>query len=440
MKRKLLSLLKNKEATNAGWIIGERVVQMVVSLIVGVLSARYLGPTSYGSLNYTASFVTFFTSIATLGMEGVIIKRMIASPEKEGGYLGGCLLLRAISSVLCSLSIVAIVFVLDPGDKTKVVLAFLQSLQLVFQSVFILDSWFQRYYRSKYISIGKFVAYIVVAVYKVILICTASSIEWFAFANSLSSLVIAGLLLLFYRKEKGPRMCPAVHLGTDVLKDSYHYILSGLMVSLYSQIDKIMIGRMMSDADVGLYTTATAICNMWIFVPTAIIQSFRPTIMELWQAGKTELYQRRLRQLYSGIIWLCIAVSTVICLAAPIIIDLLYGKEYMGAVDTLRIAIWFETFSMIGTARGIWILCENKNKYVKHYLSIGTVVNVVLNGALIPVWGIEGAALATLATQITTSLIAPLFFRQTRAHTKIVWEAFILRWYFHDRKRNRNEK
>ena len=75
-------LFRNKEISNAGWIIGERIVQTVLSLVVGVLSARYLGPGNYGALNYTASFVTFFSSIALLGMEGVIIKKMIASPEE----------------------------------------------------------------------------------------------------------------------------------------------------------------------------------------------------------------------------------------------------------------------------------------------------------------------------------------------------------------------
>ncbi len=427
---KLTRFIKNKEIKNAGWIVGEQVLQMLLSLVIGLLTARYLGPQNYGALNYTASFVTFFTSIAGLGMEGVVIKKLIEKPDAEGDYLGGCMLLRLLSSVLSSISILLIVFILNPDDLTKLILAALQSLQLVFQTVNILDSYFQRYWKSKYISIGKCVAYIVVMAYKLILIINTQSIEWFAFSNSLSSLIIAVMLYIFYRTSKGPKMKPNVKLGTDVLKDSYHYIISGLMVAIYSQMDKIMIGGMLNDTEVGFYTTATAVCGMWIFVPTAIINSFRPTIMEINHAGDKKLYIKRLEQLYSGIIWLCIAASLVICIGAPLIIKILYGEEYMGAVDSLRIAIWFETFSMIGTARGIWILCENKNKYVKYYLFIGVIVNLVLNAIMIPTIGIEGAAIATLVTQITTSLIGPLFFKETRIHTKLVWEAFIFKWYW----------
>ena len=100
----------------------------------------------------------------------------------------------------------------------------------------------------------------------------------------------------------------------------------------------------------------------------------------------------------------------------------------MGAVEPLQIVVWCETFSMIGCARGIWILSEGKNKYVKYYLGIGAVVNLVLNFILIPIMGVNGAAYATLVTQVTTSIIAPILFKETRVHTKIVIKAFLLQW------------
>ena len=401
---------------------------MILSFIVGILSARYLGPDNYGSLNYTASFVTFVSSIATLGMEGVIIKKMIANPENEGAYLGGSIILRFISSAFSSALVVAVVALLNPGDNEKVILVLLQSIQLLFQTLYIFDSWFQRYLKSKYISIAKIVASIVVMGYKLYLLATAKSVVWFAFSNSLSFIIIAIMLYAFYKRSKAPNLVWDVKSGVVVLKDSYHYILSGLMVAIYGQMDKIMIGKMLSDTSVGLYTTAVTICSLWIFIPTAVINSFRPTILTIRQKGHLEAYHKRLRQLYALVIWLCIVVSLGICLLAPFIISVLYGEAYMGAVNSLRIAIWCETFAMIGTARGIWILAEDKNRYVKYYLVIGVVVNLTLNALMIPYLGIEGAALATLVTQVVTSLVAPLFFKATREHTRIVLEAVTFSW------------
>lgn len=429
-----LAFLRNKEIKNAGWLIGEQVFQMLLSLVVGVLTARYLGPSNYGTLNYTASFVSFFTSIASLGMEGVVIKKMIAKPQEEGVYLGSCMMFRLVSSMLSMAAIILLVYLLNPNDTIKVVLVALQSLQLAFRSVFILDSWFQRHLKSKYVSLGKMVAAIAVSCYKIFLLITSKSIVWFALSITITDLIIALLLYLFYKREHGQKLRVQISFGKEVLGESYHFVLSGIVVAIYAQMDKIMIGQMLDDKAVGLYTTALAVCGMWVFVPTAVINSFRPKIMELKDRDAEDQYRLRLTQLYSFVIWLCIAAGLFITLLGKMIIGILYGEAYLGAVPSLQIAVWFETFSMIGTARGIWILCENKNKYVKYYLAIGAAVNLVLNSLLIPSWGIEGAAFATLVTQIVTAVIAPSLFKETRGHTRIVWEAFTCRWWFERRK------
>lgn len=426
---------QNKEIKNAGWLIGEQIFQMLLSLIVGIMTARYLGPGNYGALNYTASFVSFFMVFATLGMEGVVIKKIILRPQDEGLYLGSCMLFRIVSSLLGMASVTFLVYLLNPQDNLKVVLVALQSFQLAFRSVQVLDSWFQRHLKSRYVSIGKMIAAIVVAAYKVFLLVNNKSLVWFALSNTLTDIVVAGMMFVFYKHENAQKLKFKVTVGKEVLGESYHFILSGVLSALYSQMDKIMIGQMLQDTDVGLYTTAVSISSMWVFVPTAVINSFRPMIMELKEKGNEYLYKIRLTQLYSFLIWLCIFAAVFISLLAKPIVLILYGEAYMAAVTTLRIAIWLEVFAMIGTARGIWVLCEGKNKYVKYYLGVGTAVNLVLNTILIPVWGIEGAALATLVTQFVSSIVAPSLFIQTRAHTRIVWDAFICKWWF-ERKNN----
>ena len=105
----------------------------------------------------------------------------------------------------------------------------------------------------------------------------------------------------------------------------------------------------------------------------------------------------------------------------------MYGAEYLPATSSLQISAWYTMFAMLGTSRGIWIVCEEKAKYVKYYLGIGAVINVILNYLLIPVYGPGGAAAATLATQIFTAVLAPAMFKETRIYTKYVLEAFVLK-------------
>lgn len=427
---KIKGAFKNKAIKNSFWIIGEQVFQMIVSLIIGVLSARYLGPSNYGTLNYTASFISFFTSLATLGLDGVVIMKIIAHPEKEGEFLGTSIFFRLISAFISSVLILVLIYIINGYDLLLLSLAAVQSLQLVVMAFNIFDVYFQRHLKSKYVSIAKMLACIIVASYRIYLLATQKSVVWFAFSNTFTYLIIAIVLIFAYKREKGKKLSLNTKTGFSVLAESYHFILSGLMVAIYGQMDKIMLGSMLSETTVGFYTAAATICTMWIFVPTAIINSFRPIIMELKSKGDEKEYLIRLQQLYSAIIWLCLIVSFLVFLFGNLIVNILYGSGYIESVKILKLLIWSETFSMIGTARGIWIISEKKNKYTKYYLAIGSIVNLILNFLLIPHYGASGAAFATLITQITTSIIAPLFFKGTRAHSKIVMEAFICKWYF----------
>ena len=65
---KFLSILKNKEMKNAGWIIAGRIAQMVLSFLISIFTARYLGPSNFGIINYAGAYVAFFTSLCTLGI------------------------------------------------------------------------------------------------------------------------------------------------------------------------------------------------------------------------------------------------------------------------------------------------------------------------------------------------------------------------------------
>ncbi len=195
----MFKFLKNKEVANAAWIIGEQIFQMALSFVVSVLSARYLGPSNFGLMNYTASFLTFVTSIVTLGMDGVIIKKMIAQEDKEGEFLGSAMAFRLASAILSGIGVIIVVYCLNPGDMLVLTLISLQSIQLIFKALHILDAWFQRHLQAKYISLAKMVACIVVSAYRLFLLITAKDIRWFAFSNTLTSIITTGILYLAYK-------------------------------------------------------------------------------------------------------------------------------------------------------------------------------------------------------------------------------------------------
>lgn len=420
---KKMKLIKNKKVTrNTIWIMAERISQMLISLIVGVISARYLGPSNYGILNYGASLVAFFTAICKLGLENVIIKEYVERRKDNGKLLGTALIMRLISSGLSILAIFIIVYILNPNDNLIILVTMLQSIALIFQAYELIDYWFQSNLNSKYVSIVKIIAYVCVSIYKIALLVLKMPVQWFAFSTSLDYIIITILMLLMYKKNNGQKLRFSIVEAKFLLSNSYHFIFSGLLVTLYTQMDKVMIGSYYTSQEVGLYSAAITISTMWGFIPEALINSIRPSIFEAKKCND-DLYIKRQKFLYAIIFWLGVFFAISITIFSDLIINILYGQEYIEAKSTLLISAWYPTFSYLGTARAPWIVVNNKNKYSKYYIFWGAIINFILNMVLIPKLGIEGAAIATLISQIVVALIAPLFYKETRVTVKHMIEA-----------------
>ena len=416
-------LLNRKSVRNSVWIIAEHIYQMIVNFVLTILVSRYLGPANYGVLNYGATLVNIFLVFTKLGFDAMISNEFIKHRDKEGVVLGTSITMRLISAVISIVIIAILVFVLQANSPIIIITSIIQSIALLFQALNIFDYWFQSYFKSKYVSIAKAIAYTVMAGYKIWLLVSGKGVVWFAAATVIDALVVAIILMIFYKKKHGQKIETNFSLGKNLLKRSYHFIISGVMVLIYTQIDKIMIGQMLDEHQLGLYSAALSVCLLATFIPDALLTSARTSVFNAKQNNKQ--YLKKLKQTYALVFWVCTGMALVISVAAPLIVNIVYGEQYMGAIATLSLLVWYVPLSYLGTARGIWIVAENKNKYSKYYTFWGVFMNIGFNTFMIPLWGILGATVATIITEIFTLFITPLFYKETRIHTKYVLEAII---------------
>lgn len=419
-------LLGSKEFKNASWLIIGRVIQMILSFVVSIFTARYLGPSDYGVINYAGAYVAFFTSLCTLGINSIIIKDFVDNPDQQGITIGTSLLLRIISSVLSSIMIVGIVSIVDYGETETIVVSALCSVALVFQVFDTINYWFQSRYQSKVTAIATLLAYLAISAYKIILLILHKDVEWFAFANSVDYIFLAIFLVISYKKYNGPKWSFSWKKGKYLLSRSYHYIISGMMVAIYGQTDKLMLKQMMNETSVGYYSLASSINLMWVFVLQAIIDSMYPTIMNLYKTDRDQ-FEKKNRQLYAIVIYVSIFVAVMFILFGNLAIKVLYGDAYLPAAEPLKIITWYTIFSYLGVARNAWIVCENKQKYLKYMYLSAVFINIILNYFMIPLWGASGAAAASLITQICTSIVLPCFIKDMRPNVKLMLQAFLLK-------------
>ncbi len=413
---------KNRVLKNASWIIGFQVVKSLLGLVISMLTARFLGPSNFGLINYAASIVAFVSPIMYLGLTGVLVQEIVNRPESEGKILGTAISLSFFSSLLCIGGVIAFVNIANKGERDTIIVCALYSILLIFQSLEMIVYWFQAKLLSKYSSIVSLIAYLLVSAYKIFLLTTKKSVYWFAVSNALDCMIIAVCLLIVYRKLGGQKLRFSFADAKRMLSKSRYYIISNMMITIFAQTDRIMLKLMIDDAATGYYSAAVTCAGMTGFIFSAIIDSFRPMIFDNKKTDERQ-YENNMCRLYSIIIYLSLLQSVVITVFSKLIIHILYGSAYDPSINALRLIVWYTTFSYLGSVRNIWILAEDKQKYLWIINLSGAAANVLLNYFLIPVMGIMGAALASLVTQIFTNVIIGFIIKPIRYNNTLMFRA-----------------
>lgn len=156
-----------------------------------------------------------------------------------------------------------------------------------------------------------------------------------------------------------------------------------------------MIKEMLSNASVGLYSAAVRVFELSYIVPSIICASFFPAIINAKKVNISSYYNR-LRNLSFLLLFFSIVLALVISIFSGLIVKLLFGPEYLGSIIALKIGVWSVVGIAIGAVVGQYLIAEN---YVKIYFYItlfGAIINIGLNYLMIPVYGIAGAAIASV--------------------------------------------
>lgn len=417
-------MMNNKVFNNAAWIIACRIIKVLLATLVSVFTARMLGPDNYGILNFASSVTSFISPFVLLGFNSILVNELLShnNIDDEGTITGTAI----ISSIICALFGIilsaVIAYMIDPSDKIAIGVTIVYSTSLIFHSLELIQYWFQAKYRSNAVALVGVVAYVVVSIYKILLLVLSVSIYWFAFSNALDYLIISGVLLYLYYKENNPKLRYSRNVFRHLISIGKYYMISSLMVTIFTKVDKLMIKSLLGNQENGLYAVAVTCSGMFTFVFAAVIEAMRPYILEAKNESNV-IFEKRLGALYSILIYSGIACSTVVTLFADIIIKVVYGSAYSGASSSLKILIWYTSLSCIGGAKDIWILAERKQRYLMLLNTAGVITNVLLNIVLIPIYGINGAAIATLITQFFSNIFICLFIKDLRHNIWILWKS-----------------
>lgn len=404
-----------KILSNTGYLFGEKVFNMILSLLVGIWVARYLGPDDYGLWQYANSLVGLVTALATLGTTQIVIRDLVNEPEeKEGSILGTSFILMIVAGSITAITVIGIGFWFNDESVTRWLIV-ISSVNLILISFNAFDYWFQSKVLSKYSVFARTSAKLVASVLKVCFILLTLSVIYFALAVIIGAVVKIIIWLYSYKKENREvrKWNFDVSYAKGILKDSWPLIVSGLSVAIYMKIDQVMLKSMVDANAVGNYAVAVKISELWYFIPMAIASSVFPAIIKSKKQSK-EIYYKRLQYLYDVMVGMAVAIAVPMTFLSDPLINVLFGPEYSLAGGVLAIHIWAGIFVFLGVARSKWIINENYQFYGMLFTLVGAVSNVALNIWLIPIWGIIGAAWATVISYVISAWATGIFLNKTR--------------------------
>lgn len=390
-------------------------------LIAFPYAARIMEADGIGRINFLSSIISYVTLFTSLGIPLYAIR--VISKARDDLYkrnhaakeiLSLHLILVAVGYI-----IVLLIAIFVPKIHEDVALFLLLSLCIFFSAIGC--EWFYQGTEDfKYITIRALIIRTVSLVFLFLLVKSKSDIYWYAGYSVVGS--VGNNLFNFHRlydKLKTTSIPTRDLHPTRHLLPALHVFALNLIISIYLNLNLVMLGFMHSSESVGLFTGATRMTNIALGFVTALGTVMLPRLSNLLATGKMEEFRTLSQKAFSFIFAVSFPLSVGVACCADFLITLLCGDTYYGAIVTLQIISPIIFMIALSGVMGIQILYpQGQENKVIICTAIGAVVNVIINIILIPKFAHNGAAIATATAETMVTLSMALIGAK---HIPIKW-------------------
>jgi O-antigen/teichoic acid export membrane protein len=400
---------------NTGWMLVDRILRMVTGLLVGIWVTRYLGPGRFGLFSYTLAFVALLSPLVSLGLEDIVVRNIVRNPSCKDETLGTAFVLKLIGGMASFAIAIGSIIVLHKGDSQIQWLVGIIAAGNIFQSFSVIEYWFNSQVKAKYAVFAKSAAFFICSAIKIALIIHGASLAAFAWVGTFE-MALGSICLLVVYASKGDSIQNwrvSLQSAANLLKDSWPLALSIAAMTIYERIDQVMLGEMVGSEEVGIYSVAVRLAEVWIFIPVAIHWSVFPSIVRS-KSLSDDIFYSQIQKFYNLMALLGYTIAIPTTILAHWLVIFLYGKEFAKAGLMLSILIWASIFTNLEVARSSFLTTMNWTKAYFVTVLSGALLNIALNFMLIPRYGGVGAATSSLiaywfAVHGSCFLFKPLF-------------------------------
>lgn len=377
----------------------------VIGVVWIVFLAQSLTVAEYGKYTLVNSFVGIFAFLPDLGIGLIVIREIAKNRKKANVYLGNSLLLNIFFAFITLLIIFIIKGWVIPSSSTDY-LVVIASLTLFFSIIRTAPVFYfegtERMGTAALLTSLNTVLLLFGAFVLFKLGLGLPGIFWGMLLGTIASIIIAWALMVRY-------VVPKVKFEKKL---ATYFFLQGLPLGMaafaslvYSNVDSVILGRMLGDRSVGIYNAATPFAFSLIqLLNVPFVMAIYPALTRIGRKNPKRFNRAVLKSLGVIALW-SFPTAIFVSLASPIIIPLIFGHKYESAIPVLEILVFFVPFASLSALLYKVLIVIKKQKIYLIVSLIGAAINIILNLFLIPLWGVYGAAFTEIITQFVLFII-----------------------------------
>lgn len=379
---------------------------MIFPLITFPYTSRILGPEGIGKVSFATSFVSYFILLASIGIPlyGIReIARVRDDKQKLSELTQELFVMHIIISIITSIVFIGLIFLNGKLSDEKT-LFFIVSFSIILTTLGM--EWlYQGLEQYSYITIRS------------IIFSTISTIAIFVFIHNKEDYLISAAIgvfaalgssvLNFYnaRKILFAKRTQPWNYHRHIKPMSMVYLMN-FIISIYVQLDTVMLGFMSSAKNVGYYASGMKINKMLLALVTSLGGVLLPRLSYYIANNMRDDFNRILKRSFEAIWILCLPIVAALMLLSKEIIVLFAGNQYLPASICIIITAPVILFIGLTNIFGIQILYPlGRDKEVVYSVALGAIFAFILNLILIPYFAHVGVAIATLGSELVVLIV-----------------------------------
>lgn len=396
------------------WLLADRLFRLLVGFFVFALVARELGPVDFGRLSYGLAIAGVLTALAGLGLEKIVLAKL--SEAKSGiGVFRAAFGARMLCSLGCMAVWILVAFFLGGEDAAQSRVMLILAFSLPLQAFSSVDWLFLSQSKTGWLAVAQSLSFVLAAAVRIFLVKTHGAVEAFALV-ALGELAVAAIVKWIGVKNL---VGGSVEVGIGLrgfgrlFSDSWPLWVSGFSVLVYMRADVLMVKHWAGTESVGIYEAAIKLTEFWLFLPHAIVSASYATLIV--SLGKKAKPTPRMRGLFTLMGMLGIGVTITMLGVGEWLVGFVLGEQYLSSVPVMNVYLFSIVFVFLGHAQSVWNVKYGLQKIAMWRHLAGAALNISLNSLLIPRFGLNGAAWATVISYAVAHVFSNVMHFKTRS-------------------------